>query len=68
MTYYCENCRGEFERPVKGFHPFDEFGGEVVDLCPLCGAAEMYSRKEERDDQRRGQKDGRQRSHGATIS
>ncbi|MBQ6946438.1 MAG: hypothetical protein IJN42_00170 [Clostridia bacterium] len=42
--YYCHNCRGEFERAVASFHPYPDFGGEPIELCPLCGAPEQFSK------------------------
>ncbi len=45
MVYYCDNCRSVFDKAELGFHPLGDFGGEQIWICPVCGAAEMFCRK-----------------------
>lgn len=49
--YYCHNCRSEFEEAIRDFNPYPDFGGEPIELCPLCGAPEHFSLLPEEDEE-----------------
>lgn len=42
MYYYCENCGSKFEELEQSFEPYPDWGGEYVDICPICRVPDYF--------------------------